>query len=166
VPCRRDATDAPWPAASLDRVEVRALRPAESTQIAAWRYPGPFSTYDVDDPSCLATDHFAVVEAGALLGYCCFGAPARVDGAEARPGTVDVGYGMAPDRMGRGFGHRFVAAVLDFALERYDPARFRLFVLEWNTRSSTVAERHGFAVASALDNREGRFLVMVRDARG
>jgi RimJ/RimL family protein N-acetyltransferase len=59
-----------------------------------------------------------------------------------------------------------VAAVLDFALERYDPARFRLYVLEWNTRSSTVAERHGFAVTSALHNREGRFLVMVRDARG
>src|SRR3954470_19400710 len=81
-------------------VEVRALRPAESAQIAAWRYPGPFSTYDVDDPSTLATDHFAVIEGGELLGYCCFGAPARVDGAAGELSTVDVGYGMAPDHMG------------------------------------------------------------------
>jgi hypothetical protein len=29
-----------------------------------------------------------------LIGYCCFGAPARVGGAEEEPGTLDVGYGL------------------------------------------------------------------------
>jgi [ribosomal protein S18]-alanine N-acetyltransferase len=146
-------------------VEVRALRRAESATIASWRYPGGYSTYDVDDPSILARDHWAVTDAGELVGYCCFGAPARVAGAEEEPGAVDVGYGMAPDRMGRGHGHRFVAAVLDFALERYDPMRFRLYVLEWNKRSRKVAERHGFTLESVLESSEGRFVVMVRDAR-
>jgi [ribosomal protein S18]-alanine N-acetyltransferase len=118
----------------------------------------------VDDPSILASDHCAVTEAGELVGYCCFGEPARVAGAEAAPGVVDVGYGMAPDRMGRGQGHRFVAAILDFAVERYNPKRLRLYVLEWNKRSRKVAERHGFALESALDSSEGRFVVMVREA--
>ena len=106
-----------------------------------------------------------MTEAGKLLGYCCFGAPARVAGAEAQPGTVDVGYGMAPDRIGGGHGHRFVAAILDFALERYKPKRFRLYVLEWNERSRKVAERHGFALESVLESSEGRFMVLVREAR-
>ena len=146
-------------------MQVRALRRAEPAAIASWRYPGRYSTYDVDDPSILARDHWAVTEAGQLLGYCCFDAPARVPGAEAEPGTVDVGYGMAPDLMRRGRGHRFVAAILDFAFERCEPKRLRLYVLEWNTASRKVAERHGFALESVLESSGGRFLVMVRDAR-
>ena len=147
-------------------MEVRALCRAESATIASWRYPGRYSTYDVDDPRILARDHWtAVTEAGQLLGYCCFGTPARVAGVEAEPGMVDVGYGMAPDFMGRGHGHRFVAAILDFALERYHPKRFRLHVLEWNERSRKVAERHGFALESVLERSEGRFVVLVCDGR-
>ena len=61
-------------------MEVRALHSVESATIASWRYPGGYSTYDVDDPSILARDHWAVTEAGELVGYCCFGAPARVKG--------------------------------------------------------------------------------------
>jgi [ribosomal protein S18]-alanine N-acetyltransferase len=146
-------------------VEVRALTTADAAVIAAWRYPGRYSTYDFDDPAVLSSDHWAVTEAGELLGYCCFGAPARVPGAEPAPGTLDVGYGMAPDRMAGGHGHRFVTAILDFALQRYDASRFRLYVLEWNERSRRTAERHGFATASRLENEEGTFLVMVRAAR-
>jgi [ribosomal protein S18]-alanine N-acetyltransferase len=147
-------------------VEVRALTRAEAASIAAWRYPGRYSTYDFDDPTVLSSDHWAVTEAGELIGYCCFGAPARVPGAELEPGTLDVGYGVAPDRLGGGQGHRFVAAILDFALERYDPKRFRLYVLEWNERSRRTAARHRFATESRLENEEGTFLVMVRAARG
>jgi ribosomal-protein-alanine N-acetyltransferase len=143
-------------------MEVRALTDADAAAIASWRYPGRYSTYDFDDPSALETDTWALTDADELVGYCCFGAPARVPGAEEEPGTLDVGYGLAPDRMGQGHGHRFVGAVLEFALDRYDPDRMRLYVLDWNERSRKVAERHGFAVESVLDSDEGPFLVMVR----
>jgi [ribosomal protein S18]-alanine N-acetyltransferase len=105
-----------------------------------------------------------VTEGGELLGYACFGAPARVAGAAEEPGVLDVGYGMAPQRTGRGDGHRFVAAILDFALDRYEPNRFRLYVLEWDQRSRKVAERRCFSVESVLDTDEGHFLVKVREA--
>jgi ribosomal-protein-alanine N-acetyltransferase len=147
-------------------VEVRALRRADAAAIAAWRYPGRYSTYDFDDPSILDSDHWGVTEAGELLGYCCFGAPARVAGAEPEPGTLDVGYGLAPDRMGGGHGHRFVSAILAFALERYEPERCRLYILEWNERSRRTAAWHRFAMESRLENEEGTFLVMVRSAKG
>jgi [ribosomal protein S18]-alanine N-acetyltransferase len=106
-----------------------------------------------------------VTREGELIGYCCFGAPARVGGAEEEPGTLDVGYGLAPDRMGRGLGHRFVDAILAFALERYDPERLRLYVLDWNERSKKVSVRHGFAVESVVPSDEDPFVVMVRRAR-
>jgi [ribosomal protein S18]-alanine N-acetyltransferase len=147
-------------------VEVRALTGADAATIAAWRYPGPYSTYDFDEPPAPRADHYAVTESDELIGYCCFGAPARVAGAEEERGTLDVGYGLAPDLMGRRLGPRFVGAILEFALERYDPDRLRLYVLEWNERSRKVAAGHGFAVASVLPSAEGPFLVMVREARG
>jgi [ribosomal protein S18]-alanine N-acetyltransferase len=94
-------------------MQIRALTRAEMKAIASWRYPGPYSTYDVDDASVLARDHWAVSDAGELIGYCCFGEPARVPGATAEPGTLDIGYGMAPERVGRGDGSRFVAAIIN-----------------------------------------------------
>jgi [ribosomal protein S18]-alanine N-acetyltransferase len=130
--------------------------------IGSWRYPGRYSTYDVDDPSVLARDHWAVTDAGELIGYCCFGEPARVPGTTAQPDTVDIGYGMAPDRMGRGDGSRFVAAIIGFASERWDQRRFRIYVLEWNERSRKVAARNGFVAGATIDSEEGPFVVMCR----
>jgi [ribosomal protein S18]-alanine N-acetyltransferase len=147
-------------------VEVRALTDAEAAVIAGWRYPGAYSTYDFDDPSVLASDHWAVTDSGELLGYCCFGAPARVAGADAEPGRLDLGYGLAPGSMGRGHGRRVVAAVLDFARRRFDSERIRLFILEWNERSSKVAAQLGFATESVVVSDEDRFLVMVRHECG
>lgn len=147
-------------------MEVRALTGADAATIASWRYPGRYSTYDFDDPPALAGHTWAVTEADELIGYCCFGAPARVGGAEEELGTLDVGYGLAPDRTGRGLGQRFVGAILEFALERYEPARLRLYILEWNERSRKVAAGHGFAVEGVvLVSDEGPFVVMVRQER-
>jgi len=144
-------------------MRIRALTSADATAIAAWRYAGAYSAYDVTDPSDLATGHWAVTEEGELVGYCCFGAPARVAGAEPEAGTLDIGYGMRPELMGRGRGSRFVGAIVAFALQR-DPRRLRLYVLEWNDRSRSVAAAHGFVVESAVPGDGARFLVMVRPA--
>ncbi len=105
-----------------------------------------------------------MTDADELIGYCCFGAPARVTGATAQAGTLDVGYGVAPELMGQGRGYEFVAAILDFAAVRYAPKRFRLYILDWNERSRRVAEEHGFAKESSLGNGESSFLIMIRKA--
>jgi ribosomal-protein-alanine N-acetyltransferase len=143
-------------------MEIRVLSRSEQATIASWRYEGRYATYDFDDPSVLERDHWAVSEAGELIGYCCFGAPARVPGATEKPGTLDVGWGLSPERMGQGAGSRFVAAIVAFAGERWSHAEMRVFVLDWNHRSRTVAERNGFVVVSALGRGDERFVVMVR----
>ena len=148
-------------------MKVRALTSADAAAIAAWRYPGRYATYDCDGPADLEHDHWAVTDArGELVGYCAFGAAARVAGAAPEAGTLDIGYGMRPERMGGGDGRRFVAAILEFALQSDDPRRLRLFVLDWNERSRRVAAAHGFVVQGAMEGDGERFLVMVRQARG
>jgi RimJ/RimL family protein N-acetyltransferase len=145
-------------------VRVRPLTPADAAAIASWRYPGAYSTYEFDQPPACHSDTWAVTDADELVGYCCFGAPARVAGAAEAPGTLDVGYGLAPDRMGQGLGPSFVGTIIEFALSRFDPERLRLYVLEWNERSRKVAAGQGFAAESVLGSDEGRFLVMTRAA--
>ena len=146
-------------------VDVRALTLAEQAAIAGWRYPGRYATYDFDDPSVLMRDHWAVTSEGTLVGYCCFHEAARVGGVTERPGTLDVGYGLAPDRMGAGTGRRFVAAILDFAVQTYVPSRLRMFILDWNQRSLTLATRHGFMIEGSVESDGRKFVVMGRPAR-
>ena len=146
-------------------MHVRRLTHAEQAAIAGWRYPARYATYNFDDPSALMRDHWAVISDDTLVGYCCFHAAARAGGVPGRPGTLDVGYGLAPDRMGAGEGRRFVAVILDFAVRTYEPSRLRMFILDWNQRSLTVARRHGFIAEGCIDADEGVFVVMGRAAR-
>jgi RimJ/RimL family protein N-acetyltransferase len=89
-----------------------------------------------------------------------------VAGAAGEAGTLDIGYGMRPELMGGGDGRRFVAAILEFALQREAPRRLRLFVLDWNGRSRRVAAAHGFVEQYSVEADGARFLVMVRHAGG
>ena len=78
---------------------------------------------------------------------------------------LDVGYGLAPELMGRGLGP---SCKHDPRVRGRPPrpgagAPLRL---DWNERSMRVAEGHGFGVESTLESDEGRFLVMVRRGTG
>jgi [ribosomal protein S18]-alanine N-acetyltransferase len=147
-------------------VEVRPLTRADAEAIAGWRYPDRYSTYDVKEILTPAGGHWAVFHDGELVGYCSFGAPARVPGVDEEAGTLDVGYGMRPDLVGHGLGREFVSAILAFALRRFAPRRLRLLILTWNERSRKVAEALGFKQERIAPSAEGDFLVLVRQGAG
>jgi ribosomal-protein-alanine N-acetyltransferase len=146
-------------------MEIRPLTPTEAETVATWRYPGRYSTYDVDGPVTPAKGWRAVTHQDELVGYCCFGAEARVPGVDEEEGTLDVGYGLRPDLMGRGLGPSFVGAILDFAVNEFHPSRLRLLILDWNERSLKVARALGFEEADVVASAEGGFRVMTRSAR-
>jgi RimJ/RimL family protein N-acetyltransferase len=141
-------------------VKVRELTDADVRDIVTWRYEGRYATYDVTGGVSPGLGFFAVEHGGRLVGYCCFGAEARVPGVGEKAGTLDVGYGMRPELMGQGLGRSFVGAILAFGVDRFEPTRLRMLVLRWNERSRRTAERHGFAVAGA----HGDFDVLERAA--
>jgi ribosomal-protein-alanine N-acetyltransferase len=143
-------------------MDVRALTRAEADEIARWRYPGRYATYDVGEVDELGSDRWAVLDGEELIGYCCVGPGARVPGVDEEPGTVDVGYGMRPDLMGRGLGRELVGTILDFVVRERDPERLRLLILTWNERSRKVAEALGFERDGIVPSVEGDFYVMAR----
>ena len=139
-------------------MKVRELTDRDVRDISAWRYEGDYATYDVTGGVSPGLGYFAVERAGRLAGYCCFGAEARVPGVPAEAGTLDVGYGMRPELVGRGLGRAFVGAILAFGMRRFDPERLRMLILRWNVRSRRVAEGHGFVVSGSF----GEFDVLRR----
>ncbi len=142
-------------------MRVRELTVDEAERPLDWRYPGPYSVYDTEGALGRGQGYFAVEdEDGRLVGFGCVGAEARVPGVDGEPGTVDVGYGMRPDRVGHGLGREFVGAVLAHVAAEHPAERLRMSILRWNARSRRVAEAHGFRVAGEA----GAFDVLVREA--
>ena len=133
------------------RWSVGELTDAEAQDIAGWRYDPPYDFYDVDvgAPVLLAPGaRFSAVRDGdgALVGYCCFDAEARVPGGAYIDAALDVGWGMRPELTGRGHGREFVSAIVAHALPRAAPRPLRVTIAEWNGRSRAAAASAGFTL--------------------
>lgn len=131
--------------------------------LVTWRYPGDLAAYDVIealDPACTQVIRD---RSGAVVGYVVTGAEARVAGQAEDPGAVDVGWGMAPDRVRRGRGREFVAAAVAHAARQaaqQGRQRVRAVILDWNEASLRSAASAGLRPAGELVNDVGRFIVM------
>ena len=136
-------------------MRLRPLGDLERAAIQGWRYPPPYDTYDHDEPT--AGDYRAAYLDEELVGYVCFGEPARVDGMGEVSGLVDVGWGLRPDLMGRGLGPRLIEA----ALEVHPRARHRIAVYDWNVRAQRAPAKCGFVPTS---ERVRDFVLMERAA--
>lgn len=128
------------------------LRPptvADAERIARWRYTGPWAVYDQrpqDGPITAAEGYLVVVhEPGdVLIGFCCIGPDARVPGILAEPGVVDIGVGMNPAFVGRGYGREFVGALVAHVQRPPAPECIRAVIQAWNARSRSLLHSLGF----------------------
>jgi ribosomal-protein-alanine N-acetyltransferase len=135
------------------RYSIRPMTAADAAAIAAWRYPGEYGFYDVDqdpgdlaellDPAEWGTRYFAADAAGELAGYFVF---------KHGGGQVEVGLGLEPELTGRGLGAGFLDAGLRFAAERYGAGRTTLAVAAFNARAIKVYERAGFRVVERYEH--------------
>jgi RimJ/RimL family protein N-acetyltransferase len=149
-------------------VTFEPITPESAKSLAAWRYPAPYDTYNIGDEAAALAEMldsrspwFVAFDAdNESMGYCCFGTAAEV-GWEGEPrlwtlgngddGTLSVGLGLRPDLTGQHLGLPFFESVLAFAVERFNPAAFRLFVLPFNQRAISVYKRAGFHHVGTLD---------------
>jgi [ribosomal protein S18]-alanine N-acetyltransferase len=140
--------------------------------IAEWRYDPPYSLYDTDATqidSFLRPDYryFGIVNEDAeLIGYCNFGADARVAGYEYPDDALDVGVGMRPDLVGRGLGLQFSRSVLNFARRTYAPEALRATIAMFNRRTRRLCLALGFREVArferASEDDEGMEFVVMR----
>jgi ribosomal-protein-alanine N-acetyltransferase len=132
----------------VEGLHFEQLRQEDAEAIAEWHYPEPYSFYDwtadpgdlreLLDPALRGEAYWAVRDGtDELVGYFSF--------KPKDEQTVEIGLGLRPDLTGRGLGGSFLAAGLEFALTRFEPARFVLSVATFNERAIKVYERAGFS---------------------
>jgi RimJ/RimL family protein N-acetyltransferase len=158
-----------------------ALTERDARAIIGWRYDEPYSFYNIDPVvlditvrEMLDGSHRAVVdEKGVLVGFFVVGPMAQVPGGHEQgvytgDNTLDIGLGLRPDLTDLGLGLSFVQACLDFALQEFKPATFRLVVATFNRRAIRVYERAGFRRVTTFTSKTSKgdteFLLMTRYA--
>lgn len=158
----------------MQGITIRPIRSDEAASIASWAYEPPFDIYDgdPDDPAgLLAIDddgfgYYAIVRVSddEVIGFCCFGAEARVAGQEPAEGTVDIGGGVRPDLVSQGLATAVLPSLMDFARDRWAPERFRTAVASFNERSTRLCLSAGFTILRAFEGPGREFQELVRPA--
>jgi RimJ/RimL family protein N-acetyltransferase len=121
-------------------------------EIANWRYEPPYDLYNIEGSAAAIqyaldpqNNFYAMRDgAGHVIGFCSFGEDGQVPGGDYAEAAMDIGMGIRPDLTGQGFGHEFVAAVLDFAHREFKPGAFRVTIAAFNQRAQRVWEKNGF----------------------
>ena len=138
----------PW-----SNLRVRPMTVHDAQRVAAWRYSGDWSVYDLRSAQPLIDDlagYRAVVAGETLIGFCCIGEAARVPDMTEEPATIDVGMGMDPALVGAGYGAAFGETVLSYLSQSYPGRALRAVVQSWNVRSLRLTRRLGFEDAGEL----------------
>lgn len=131
---------------------VQDMTKEAARQIATWKYPTPYAMYDLSEADLPtfhnpAMQYFTIYDlTDTLIGYCCFGAEAQVPGGKYAIDDMilDIGVGMNPDYVGKGYGKNFIHTILAFAHRKFCPERFRVTIAGFNERSLRAFQSLGF----------------------
>lgn len=156
-------------------IQIQPIRREDAREIATWKYEPPYSLYNLSEADvAIMLDpqyrYYAVyLGDDGLIGFCCFGEEAMVNGGkyeEREPSVLDVGVGMHPRMVGQGLGRKFVAAILQFAMDQYHPERLRVTIAAFNQRSKKTFQALGFSETSQFTRASDRmkFVQMARKA--
>lgn len=134
---------------------------AACDEIRSWRHPAPYDFYDLDadlddlaeflDEQRWPEAYFSVhADDWDLVGNVVY---------DRKGSSATIGLGMRPDLTGKGLGTAFVAAGLEFGVERWGIDRYELAVAEFNQRAINVYQRVGFKVVEKFqqDTNGGTF---------
>ena len=134
---------------------ITPLTRPEARQILTWRYDAPYDFYDPP----IASDIESMVDQfvnpkndfhgirdlqNRFVGFCSFGKDGQVLGGKYADGPLDLGLGMKPEETSRGRGIGFFCAIVQFAVDYYDPSCLRLSVATFNERAISVYRKSGF----------------------
>jgi RimJ/RimL family protein N-acetyltransferase len=154
-------------------LRFRPFSRSDALAMMSWRYPAPYSAYDLDsqDPTVLAellrpeNRYHAILRGNEMIGFFCLGADARVPGWNYDDSALDVGMGLRPDRTGQGEGWGCFSSVMDF-VEELDPGRaLRATVVAWNRRAIRLCEKAGFHATASFRRAEQNgqdYIVLLR----
>jgi RimJ/RimL family protein N-acetyltransferase len=140
-----------------------------AADIVTWRYPAPYDCYDMTEVETeflvsQESGFFALTDGDVLIGFRSFGADGQVPGGSYDSSALDTGGGLRPELTGQGLGRRAISAGLEFGLQQFSPAAFRVTVAGFNARALRVVESLGFSATDRFEaTTDGRsYVILVR----
>ncbi len=123
-------------------------------EIVLWKYERPYDFYNhelnTEEIQEKLNGSYNVLfdEKGNLFGFFCTGEAARVPighqyGAY-NGNDVDMGLGMNPRHVGKGFGYEFCSFIINYILKHHKGVPIRLTVATFNQRAIHLYEKLGF----------------------
>jgi [ribosomal protein S18]-alanine N-acetyltransferase len=156
----------------MSGVEIVPMTASYAADIVTWRYPPPYDCYDMTDvdPGFLVepeSGFFALTDDGGLIGFRSFGPDGQVPGGNYDSSALDTGGGLRPELTGQGLGRLAISTGLEFGLERFSPAAFRVTVAAFNARALRVVETLGFSVTDRFEatTNGSSYVILVRPQR-
>ncbi len=158
-------------------MKITYRRPDESTarEYLNWKYAPPYDIYNFSNDPLEEEIAYQVDpknnifgmydETGCLVGYCGFGADARVPGGDYSEEALDIGMMLRPDMTGHGMGSAFASAVIRMGVEMFRPHLLRVTIAGFNQRARRVWEKNGFVLTQSFvrPNDGLIFVVMTRE---
>jgi RimJ/RimL family protein N-acetyltransferase len=153
-----------------ERLVLRRSRPEDADAISAYRSDPQVNRYqgwERTDPEGVRRGIEEMVgrAPGQPGGWVQFTVEERGTGrlvgdvglnrADGEPSVIKVGYTIAPEFQGRGYGTEAVRALVGYALERLGADVVRAYTDAENAASIRVAEKVGMRVVERFEGREG-----------
>lgn len=138
-----------------------------------WKYSKPYDFYNnewsedalkerLDGSYRVITD-----ENDRLFGFLCTGETAQIPVGHKysvyNDAFVDMGLGMKPDYVGKGFGYSFCTFIINYISERNRGVPIRLSVATFNKRAIHVYEKIGFVKKDKFATNVAAFITMVKE---
>jgi RimJ/RimL family protein N-acetyltransferase len=157
-------------------LRFRPFCPADALITIAWRYPAPYSAYNLDpqDPKILAAllrpdyNYHAILQNDEVIGFFLLGPDARVRGGTYDESALDIGFGLRPDLTGRGQGSSYFSAALRYIGAQTPERSLRASVVAWNQRAIRLCQRAGFRVLghfiSLHEDKKEEYVMLLKPA--
>ncbi|MEI5906266.1 GNAT family N-acetyltransferase [Bacillus spongiae] len=141
--------------------------------ILSWRYEKPYDFYNNDITEegineLLDGSYQAIIDKNnKIFGYLCIGESAQIPVGHKHgvynDKYVDMGLGMDPYYVGKGYGYEFCTYIMNHIKENSPGIPIRLSVATFNDRAINLYEKLGFIKKDKFTTDFAEFITMIKD---
>lgn len=154
-------------------LNVRNMNGNLAKQILGWKYERPYDFYnnEINEEEIkerLDGSYQALFdEKGEVLGFLCMGETARIPVGNQygvyNENFIDIGLGMSPDYVGKGYGYDFCSFIINYIRENNKGIPIRLSVATFNKRAIHLYAKLGFVKKGKFTTDSADFITMVKE---
>ncbi|MDC3414710.1 GNAT family N-acetyltransferase [Aquibacillus sp. 3ASR75-11] len=153
-------------------LKVRNMDEKLAKQTLGWKYEKPFDFYNgemseegikerLDDSYKVLID-----EKGKVFGFFCTGESARIpigyQYGVYNEKSIDMGIGMNPVYVGKGYGYDFCSFIMNHIKEQNEGVPIRLSVATFNKRAVHLYKNLGFVMKDKFATDSAEFITMIK----